>query len=141
MATLLPFFSEGVNPGDRGHLKAKEIIWITVGTGVVTDLSDFEVGIESHVDVKVYAGDLNIHFNLLDENPGATTGLARAQLNAHIDENAVYGVDGHKLIVRAVLGGEDQQIALSRDKKNMTKCEVHGSKNLTVFVSPDLMQE
>lgn len=140
MATLLPFFSEDVIPGDTGHLKVKEIIWITAGTGVVTALSDFEVGIKSHVDVKFYVGDLNIHFNLLDQNPGATTGPARAQLNAHIDENAAYEIDGHKLVVRAVLGGQDQRITLSRDKKNMTKCEVAGSKNLTVFVDPDVMQ-
>ncbi|MCB0252532.1 MAG: hypothetical protein KDI55_02270 [Anaerolineae bacterium] len=137
MATLQPFFSEGVNPGDSGQLRVKEIIWITAGHGEVTALSDYVIGIESHVDVKFYKGDLNIYFNLLDEDASAKSGPARAQLNAHIDENAAYEVDGHKLVVRAVLGGEDQRITLSRDKKNMTKCEVAGSKNLTVFVVPN----
>ncbi|MEZ4767170.1 MAG: hypothetical protein R2844_01940 [Caldilineales bacterium] len=137
MATLEPFFSEGVAPGDSGQLRVKEIIWITAGHGVVTALSDYAVGIESHVDVKFYVGDLNIYFDLLDKNSSAGSGPARAQLNAHIDENAAYEVDGKKLVVRAVLGGEDQKITLSRDKNNMTKCEVHGSKNLTVFIVPD----
>ncbi len=77
MATLTTFFSEGVQAGMTGHLKAKEGIWITVGTGLLKVLTEYEVALDSHVDLKFYEGDLNIHVNLLDEDEAAKSGPAR----------------------------------------------------------------
>ena len=137
MATLRPFFTEGVQAGMTGHLKAKEVVWITVGTGLLKVLTDYEVALDSHVDLKFYEGDLNIHLTLLDEDPAAKSGPARVQLNAHVDENGGYEVDGHELVLKAIMGDKQQKITLSRTSKNQTEAKLEGSRSLTVHIVPD----
>ena len=137
MASLRPFFSDGVEAGMTGHSKAKEVVWITVGTGVLKVLTDYEVALDNHVDLKFYEGDLNIHVTLLDEDAAAKAGPARVQLNAHVDEAGSYEVDGHELVLKAIMGYKQQKITLSRTSKNQTEARLEGSRSLTVHIVPD----
>ena len=137
MATIFPFVSEGAHDGQEAQLKTKAIIWLNVGSGVVEAISDYDIDIKSKVDLKFYKGNLNIHLTLLDQIDDATSGPARVQLNAHVDENGSYEVRKDTLAVSAMLGGKAQKISLSRyDHDNMTECKLEGSFGLTAYVSP-----
>ncbi len=137
MATITPYVAKGTRAGQNVNVKAKKVVWIKVGQGSVAKMSDYEVAIAGKISILGYNGDLNIHLNLLDEQPGATSGPARLKLNSHLDENATYKSNGKDLTVFAVLGGKKQNITiLPANNGTQTECKLFGHVDQTVHLEP-----
>ncbi|MCP4166816.1 MAG: hypothetical protein GY759_13115, partial [Chloroflexi bacterium] len=60
MASIVKFVADGAYAGQQQELKIKKFIWLTVGSGEVVSLSDYEVTVDGKVDVFTYKGDLKI---------------------------------------------------------------------------------
>ncbi|MCA9950607.1 MAG: hypothetical protein KDE48_13240 [Anaerolineales bacterium] len=137
MATIQPYVAKGTQVNQKIELKAKKVVWITAGRGIVSAISDYVVAVDGKISILGYNGDLNIHLRLTDENASATSGPCVLQLNTLTDENATYKVGHDTLTVYAVLGGEKQNISILRcNKDEQTECKLFGHVNETVHLDP-----
>ncbi len=137
MATITPFIAKGSHVNQKQQVKAKKVVWVKVGDGIVAALDDYQVKIAGKISILGYNGDLNIHLTLTDQAPEATEGSGTLQLNNYIDENAKYVVKGHELILYAQLGGKEQNIAISPcNNGTQTECRLFGHVNQTVHLDP-----
>lgn len=137
MATIIPFIAKDSYVGQKQEVKAKKFVWVKVGEGKVDALDDHEVKIAGQISILGYSGDLNIHLTLTDQDTEATKGPGTLQLNKYLDENAKYEVKGHELIVYAVLGDKEQNIAISPcNNGTQTECRLFGHINETVHLDP-----
>jgi hypothetical protein len=135
MATIPPFVSEGAQAGQAAEMKIHKLMWFTVGNGQVTALSDYIVDIDGQIDIVVYKGNLRIRMDLLDQDPAATSGPCRLQLNAHVDENASYAVKNGALTVSATIKEKSATVSLSRDDGGKkTKCVLTGFLDITCWL-------
>jgi hypothetical protein len=137
MATIPPFVAKGTHIGQKQTVKAKKMVWIPVGSGEVTQFSDYEVTIAGQISILGYSGNMNIHLRLLDEDRAATTGPCILRLNAHEDPQAVYKVNNNALTVQATLGKYKQAITITpSDGSTQTECKLVGRVNETVHLEP-----
>ena len=137
MATIQPYVAKGTQVNQKIEVKAKKVVWITAGRGIVSAISDYVVAVDGKISILGYNGDLNIHLRLTDENASATSGPCVLQLNTLTDENATYKVGHDTLTVYAVLGGEKQNISILRcNKDEQTECKLFGHVNETVHLDP-----
>ena len=137
MAKIVPYIATGTHVGQKIALKAKKVVWLTVGRGSIDTLNDHEVGIGGKVNVPGYNGDLHIHLKLMDEDAQATDGPCSLRLNANVDENARYTATPEMLTVYAVFAGKDQNISvLPCNNGAQTECKLSGYINETVHLDP-----
>jgi len=137
MANIVDYVADGAFVGQAIEVKAKKFVWVNVGQGTVSTISDHEVGIEGKISILGYSGDLNIKLNLTDQDPAASKGSCMLQLNTLIDENANYEADKDMLTVYAVLGGEQQNISiLPCNNGEQTECKLFGHVNQVVHLDP-----
>ena len=137
MATIVPYIATGTHVGQNIAVKAKKVVWLTVGKGSVDTLTDHEVGIGGKINVPGYNGDLHIRLKLTDGNSQATNGPCSLQLNAHVDENARYTATPEMLTVYAVFSGKNQNISvLPCNNGQQTECKLSGYINETVHLDP-----
>ena len=137
MATIPNYIAKGTAVGQKQTVKTKKVLWIPVGDGVVSACSEYEIGVDGHINIVIYSGSLNIHLQLTDEDPSAQSGACILQLNTYTDENAVYQANGNVLTVAAVLGGQKQNISISPcNGGTQTECKLFGRVNETVHLEP-----
>ena len=137
MANIVDYVANGAYAGQTIEVKAKKFVWVKVGQGTVTALSDHEVSIEGQISILGYTGDLNIKLNLSDEDQAASKGPCILQLNTLIDENANYEAAKNTLTVYAVLGGEQQNISILQcNNGEQTECKLFGHVNQVVHLDP-----
>ena len=137
MAKIMDYVADGTNVGQTVEVKAKKFIWVKVGQGTVTAVSDQEVAIDGQISILGYSGDLNIHLNLTNHDPAASTGPCVLQLNTLVDENATYKNTSETLTVYAVLGGEKQNISILKcNNGEQTECKLFGHVNQVVHLDP-----
>ena len=138
MTTIQSFVAKNAKVGQRQTLKAHEVVWVTVGHGSVTSLSDYNVGIGGKVEVLGYHGDLIIDLTLNDEDPKAQKGPCTLKLNTLVDKKATYQVKGHELRVSAVLDGNKQEVDISPcNHGQQTQCVLSGKIHITVHLEPE----
>ena len=138
MATIEPYVATNTAAGQRLELKAKKtVIWLTVGQGAVNAYDPFKVNVAGKIDILGYKGDMLIDLQLTDEDPASKSGPCVLQLNSYVDENATYLANGRDLMVRAVLGGHEQNIQiLQANNGAQTECKLSGKVNQTVHLAP-----
>ncbi len=137
MASIIQFVADGAYAGQQQELKIKKFIWLTVGSGEVVSLSDYEVTVDGKVDVLTYKGDLKIQLQLLDEDPDAESGPCVLNLNAHTDENASYVVKNGALRVSAAFADKKQSISISKYNGGaMTECNLSGYLDVSAYLQP-----
>ncbi|HRQ41361.1 MAG TPA: hypothetical protein PLD25_25865 [Chloroflexota bacterium] len=137
MATIPPFVAKGTRIGQKQTVKAKKMVWIPVGSGEVTQFSDYEVTIAGQISILGYSGNMNIYLRLLDEDPAATTGPCILRLNKHEDNEAVYRVNKSAITVQATLGSYKQAIGIAPcNGGTQTECKLTGRVNETVHLEP-----
>ena len=137
MAIITPFIAKGTHVGQSQAVKARKFVWISVGNGEVSSLSDYEVAIAGTISILGYSGDLIIRLLLLDEQPEASGGPCLLRLNTHVDEAATYHVKGAELTVNAVLGDKRQNITITRcNNGTQTECRLFGHVDQTVHLDP-----
>lgn len=135
MATIPPFVSEGAQAGQAAEMKIHKLIWLTVGSGKLLELSDYVVDIDGQIDIVVYKGNLHIRIDLLDQNAAGMAGPCRLQLNAHVDENASYAIKNGALTVSATIKEKSATVSLSRDNDGTkTKCVLTGFLDITCYL-------
>ena len=137
MASVTNYVAKGTFVGQRFEVKAKKFVWVKVGQGAVSKLSDHEVAIAGKISILGYSGDLNIHLQLTDQDSISPKGPCVLQLNSHTDENAKYEATQEKLTVFANLGGKEQNIAILQcNNGEQTECKLFGHVNQTVHLDP-----
>jgi hypothetical protein len=137
MATITPYVANNVHVGQDIAVKIKKFVWMPVGNGKVTAYSDHEVNIAGKISVLGYQGDLNIHLQLKDGNPGAVSGPCCLRLNSHVDEGAKYHASSDKLTIFAVLGGKKQNVSITpTNQGTQTECKLFGHIDETVHLDP-----
>lgn len=137
MANIVDYVANGAYAGQTVEVKAKKFVWVKVGQGTVTVLSDHEVSIEGQISILGYSGDLNIKLNLTDQDSTARKGPCVLQLNSHVDENANYEAARNSLTVYAVLGGKQQNITILQcNDGEQTECKLFGHVNQVVHLDP-----
>jgi hypothetical protein len=137
VASILQFVADGGYPGQKQTLKVKKFIWLTVGSGVVESLSDYEVTVDGKVDIFTYKGDLRIQLQLLDEDADALSGPCVLHLNAHTDEHSTYRVDNGALVVSAAFGDKRQTVSISPyNNGSMTECNLSGYIDVSAYLEP-----
>ena len=137
MATIPPFVAKNAYVGQKQTVKTKKFVWIPVGSGIVTEFSDYQVTLEGQIDVVIYRGDLTICMKLTDNDPRATAGSCILQLNALTDEQARYEVKNNTLTIYATLSGVQQNISINRVNNGaQTAVRLFGKVNETVHLEP-----
>ena len=137
MATIPPFVAKNAYVGQKQTVKTKKFVWIPVGSGTVTEFSEYQVTLKGQIDVVVYKGNLTICMKLTDNNPQAATGSCILQLNSLIDNKARYEVKNSALTIYAVLQGVKQNITISRVNNGaQTAVKLSGKVNETVHLEP-----
>lgn len=137
MANIVDYVANGTFADQQIDVKAKKFVWVKVGQGAVTTISDHEVGIAGKISILGYSGDLNIHLQLTDQNPTADKGPCILQLNSYIDESARYEATKSALTVYAVLGEAEQNISILQcNNGEQTECKLFGHVNETVHLDP-----
>lgn len=135
MATIPPYVSEGAAAGQAAEMKIHKLMWLTVGSGKLLELSDFVVDIDGQIDIVVYKGNLHIRIDLLDQDGEANAGPCRLQLNAYVDENASYQVKDGALTVSATIKEKSATVGLSRDDHGKkTRCVMTGFLDITCYL-------
>jgi hypothetical protein len=137
MAKITDYVADGTKVGQTVEVKAKKFVWVKVGQGTVSAISDDEVAVDGKISILGYSGDLNIHLNLTNHDPSAATGSCVLQLNTIVDENATYKNTSDTLTVYAVLGGEKQNISILKcNNGEQTECKLSGHVNQVVHLDP-----
>ncbi|MDX1416450.1 MAG: hypothetical protein R3293_19780 [Candidatus Promineifilaceae bacterium] len=137
MARVTNYVADGTFVGQQFEVKAKKFVWVKVGQGAVSKLSEHEVAIAGKISILGYSGDLNIHMQLTDQDITSAKGPCILQLNTHIDENARYEAAHDSLTIFATLGGKEQNIAvLQCNNGEQTECKLFGHVNQTVHLDP-----
>ncbi|HID52557.1 MAG TPA: hypothetical protein EYP41_11035 [Anaerolineae bacterium] len=137
MATIPPFVAKNAYIGQKQTVKTKKFIWIPVGSGTVTEFSEYQVTLKGQIDVVIYKGDLTICMKLTDNDPDAATGSCILQLNSLTDEQARYEVKNSALTIYAVLKGVRQNITINRvNNGSQTAVKLFGKVNETVHLDP-----
>ena len=137
MATIPPFVATNAHVGQKQTVKTKKFVWIPVGSGTVTEFSEYQVTLEGKIDVVIYKGDLTICMKLTDNDPQATTGSCILQLNSLTDEQARYEVKNNALTIHAVLKDVKQNITINRvNNGTQTAVKLFGKVNETVHLDP-----
>lgn len=137
MANIVDFVANGAYVGQTIEVKAKKFVWVKVGQGNVTALSENEVSIEGQISILGYSGDLNIKLNLTDGDPTANKGPCVLQLNTLTDENAKYEAANGMLTVYAVLSDTEQNISILQcNNGEQTECKLFGHVNQVVHLDP-----
>ena len=137
MARIVDYVADNVFAGQEVEVKAKKFVWVKVGQGAVSAISDNEVGIEGQISILGYNGELAIQLHLPDTDPAAQNGPCMLRLNAHRDENARYEAANGQLTVYAVLGGKEQNISiLPCNNGEQTECKLFGHVNQVVHLDP-----
>ena len=135
MATIPPYVSEGAAAGQAAEMKIHKLMWLTVGNGKLLELADYVVDIDGQIDIVVYKGNLHIRIDLLDQDPAATAGPCRLQLNAHVDASATSEVKNGALTVSATIKQKSATVSLSRDDGGKkTKCVMTGFLDITCWL-------
>lgn len=135
MATIPPYVSAGAQAGQAAEMKIHKLMWLTVGNGKLLELADYIVDIDGQIDIVVYKGNLHIRIDLLDQDPAATAGPCRLQLNAHVDASATYEVKNGALTVSATIKQKSATVSLSRDDGGKkTKCVMTGFLDITCYL-------
>jgi hypothetical protein len=133
----MDYVADGTKVGQTVEVKAKKFVWVKVGQGTVSAVSDHEVAIQGEISILGYSGDLNIHLNLTNQDPDASTGPCALQLNTLVDEDATYKNTSETLTVYAVLGGEKQNISILKcNNGEQTECKLFGHVNQVVHLDP-----
>lgn len=136
MALITPYVANNLSQGSNLNLRVKKIIWLTVGHGRILSLSDYEVAVKGEISLFGYKGELNVLIRLLDRKPQAKSGPCTMQLNVLRDDNASYVAQNGVLTVNAMLGGEKQNIHLSRyENGRSTKCHLVGYVTETAYLT------
>ena len=137
MAKITDYVADRTTVGQTVQVKAKKFVWVKVGQGTVSAISDDEVAVDGQISILGYSGDLNIHLNLTNADPDASTGPCVLQLNTLVDENATYKNSSSMLTVYAVLGGEKQNISILKcNNGEQTECKLSGHVNEVVHLDP-----
>ena len=137
MANIIDYVADNAFAGQEIEVKAKKFVWVKVGQGKVSVLSDHEVTINGQISILGYSGDLTIRLNLTDEDPAATEGPCVLQINTLVDENAKYEAAKNMLTVHAVLGGKEQNISILKcNNGEQTECKLFGHINQVVHLDP-----
>ncbi|NCF66871.1 MAG: hypothetical protein GWP61_12915 [Chloroflexi bacterium] len=137
MARIMDYVADGTYVGQTVEVKAKKFVWVKVGEGTVTAVSDHEVAVKGKISILGYSGDLNIHLTLQDQDAAASTGPCVLQLNTLVDEDARYESNGGMMTVYAVLGGEEQNISILKcNNGEQTECKLFGHVNQVVHLDP-----
>lgn len=137
MATIPPFVAKNAYVGQKQTVKTKKFVWIPVGSGTVTEFSEYQVTLEGQIDVVIYKGNLTICMKLTDNNPNAASGSCILQLNTLMDKEARYEVKNSALTIYAVLKDTKQNITISRvNNGSQTAVKLFGKVNETVHLDP-----
>ena len=138
MALITHYVAKDTHKGQKVEVKAKKVVWIGVGKGKVTAVSNHDVGIAGQISILGYNGDLNIYLRLNNnEDASAQKGPCLLQLNSLTDENAHYEAANGVMTVYAMLGGKEQNISISPcNNGEQTECKLFGHVNETVHLDP-----
>ncbi len=83
MAKITDYVADGTKVGQTVEVKAKKFVWVKVGQGTVSAISDDEVAVDGKISILGYSGDLNIHLNLTNADPDAEHGPVRLAAQYH----------------------------------------------------------
>jgi hypothetical protein len=137
MANILDYVADNTFAGQAVEVKAKKFVWVKVGQGKVSALSEQAVGVDGQISILGYSGNLTIQLDLDDGDNEAPAGSCRLQLNSHVDEQARYEAANGSLTVYAVLGGKEQNISiLPCNNGEQTECKLFGHVNQVVHLDP-----
>ncbi len=137
VAKIVDYVADKAYAGQVIEVKAKKVVWVKVGQGIVKAISDHAVIIEGKISIMGYSGDLNINLELTDGDPTASEGPCVLRLNTLVDKGAKYETAKNLLTVYAELGGKEQNISITPcNNGEQTECKLFGHVNQVVHLDP-----
>jgi hypothetical protein len=137
MATIVNYVAKGTHVGSKESVWVQIVFFFNVGSGQVTDFDSFTLGFQGRIDTVFFKGDLNIHAELTDHNPGAMEGPCAVSVNGCSDNNAHYRVDGNHLVLECNFNGVRQNITVSQIYNgDQTELVLSGQYDYTIHLAP-----
>lgn len=137
MANILDYVANNAYAGQPVEVKAKKFVWVKVGQGTVSALTEQEVTLDGQISILGYMGNLTIQLNLNDGKGGPPDDSCRLQLNKYVDEQARYEAADGSLTVYAILGDKEQNITIQPcNNGEQTECKLFGHVNQVVHLDP-----
>lgn len=125
MAKLTNFIGPNTKAGQSEEIDAVILFHIKVGTGKVTECSDYALGFNGEVSSTFWSGNFNIKFELTDQNPSSNNGPCTVTFNGQATTGS-YQVDGNTLVITANLSNGQEVVKLSRSD-NYTEINLSGA--------------
>lgn len=137
MANLRPFFATGTYAGQMQQLWVPIIFYANVGSGRVTNFTDYSVAFTGKMNTVFYSGEINLELTLRENNPTAKRGPCALTINSVQAERGAYVVQGDRLVVDAVFSGRVQNIIIrSVNDGKETELRLSGIYNYSLRLVP-----
>lgn len=138
MARLTDYLAPGMIAERTFSIEAKVMLWLNAGEGRVVACDDFYLAVEGRISVIGHERDFRLHVALSDKDATATIGPASLRFDDEIDGEAVYRIDGEKLVVLGQIKGETVRIELSTSgpDKRHSLLDLSGARDMTLRLTP-----
>lgn len=138
MIDLQDFIDDGMKQDVEFGIEAKVMLWLNAGTGKVLGVGPRLLAIEGQIQVLGKERPLSVQVSLgdplLDED-GTVTGPCTLRLGEEADGDAVFRVEGEKLVLLGTLKGTATRIALSRAGQR-TQVDIDGERSVQLRLAP-----
>lgn len=138
MARLTDYLSSGMTAERSFSIEAKVMLWLNAGEGRVIASDDFYLAVEGRISVIGHERNFALQIALSDKDPAATVGPASIRFDDEIDGEAVYRIDGEKLVVLGQIKGDTVRIELSTSgpDKRHSLLDLSGARDMTLRLTP-----
>lgn len=138
MARLTDYLSPGLTADRHFSIEAKVMLWLNAGEGRVVACDDFYLAVEGRISVIGHERNFALQVALSDKDAAATIGPASLRFDDEIDGEAVYRIDGEKLVVLGKIKADTVRIELSTSgpDKRHSLLDLSGARHMTLRLTP-----
>lgn len=138
MADIRAFLHPGLAAGGSFGLEAKVMVWINAGTGQVLALEPGLLALEGVLQLFGKEKPLAVQVSLgepVGAADGTVTGPCTLRLGQEADGEAVYRVEGDRLVLLGTIEGDATRITLKADARH-SLIDIEGKRRVSLRLTP-----